>query len=165
MTFLHNKRAPSSFHSSRIFPSQHQLDYVYERDTVENAAQKLVDAVYEDNELRHHSGGNSATLQLSRNVMWLQGVIGDTEHRRNRGNEFSPLMARGSDKVICHIRFWSSMGKLGKRVKVQSIAGGDMVMNSGIQEDRACPLYVATSDFGAHIRARSGSVYGARSGP
>ena len=57
------------------------------------------------------------------------------------------------------------MGKLGKRVKVQSIAGGDMVMNSGIQEDRACPLYVATSDFGAHIRARSGSVYGARSGP
>ena len=80
MTFLHNKRTPSSFHSSRIFPSQYQLDYVYERDTVENAAQKLVDAVYEDNELRHHSGGNSATLQLSRNVMWLQGVIGDTEH-------------------------------------------------------------------------------------
>jgi hypothetical protein len=57
----------SSFHSERIFPSTHQLEYVrslivpitgevplryQERYTVENAVQKLMDAVYEDETLR-----------------------------------------------------------------------------------------------------------------
>lgn len=58
-----NRLLDPSFASRHTFPSQHQLDYVrslitpissehglryYERDTVENAVQKLVDAVYEN---------------------------------------------------------------------------------------------------------------------
>ncbi|GAP83494.1 putative serine threonine protein kinase [Rosellinia necatrix] len=60
-----------SFCSDPAFPSSHQLDYVaslihpiasemglrhFERDTVENAVQKLVDAAYNDEQLRAHLG-------------------------------------------------------------------------------------------------------------
>ncbi|KAJ4179572.1 hypothetical protein NW767_014584 [Fusarium falciforme] len=61
----------SSFSSRAAFPSRHQLDYVRsllqpvsseiglrygERDVVENAVQKLVDATYKDSSLRRHLG-------------------------------------------------------------------------------------------------------------
>ncbi|KAL2177078.1 uncharacterized protein P884DRAFT_259892 [Thermothelomyces heterothallicus CBS 202.75] len=66
-----DKLFDSSFASRRVFPSKHQLDYVqsviqpisseyglwyYERETVENAVQKLVEAVYEDPLLRDRLG-------------------------------------------------------------------------------------------------------------
>ena len=66
-----NRLLDPSFASRHTFPSQHQLDYVrslitpissehglryYERDTVENAVQKLVDAVYENPVLRASVG-------------------------------------------------------------------------------------------------------------
>ena len=61
----------NDFHSRRAFPSQHQLAYVqsmiapisaehglrhYERETVENAVQTLVNTVYDDNLLRNQLG-------------------------------------------------------------------------------------------------------------
>ena len=60
-----------SFHTRLVFPSSHQLDYVrsllnpisseiglrnFERDTVENAVQKLFEEVYKDEELRVRLG-------------------------------------------------------------------------------------------------------------
>ena len=66
-----NQLFEPSFASQHTFPSQHQLEYVrsligpisseqglryYERDTVENAVQKLVDAVYESRLLRDRVG-------------------------------------------------------------------------------------------------------------
>ncbi|KAH8747059.1 hypothetical protein F5883DRAFT_355952, partial [Diaporthe sp. PMI_573] len=60
-----------SFAPQHVFPSQHQLDYVrsfirpissehglryFERDTVENAVQKLIDTVYEDPSSRDRLG-------------------------------------------------------------------------------------------------------------
>jgi hypothetical protein len=66
-----HKLSEPSFTLRSTFPSQHQLDYVqslihlissehglryFERDTVENAAQKLVDAVYEHAPLRKRLG-------------------------------------------------------------------------------------------------------------
>ncbi|KAK4119370.1 hypothetical protein N657DRAFT_557289, partial [Parathielavia appendiculata] len=80
-----------SFASRYTFPSQHQLDYVqslitpissehglryYERDTVENAVQKLVDAVYENPVLRASIGlRGTVTFESHTNLGTVDGSL------------------------------------------------------------------------------------------
>jgi hypothetical protein len=51
--------------------------------------------------------------------------------RYHSGKQLSGHIARGSENIICHIRFWSFIGNLGGRVKVLSIVGGVILLNSG----------------------------------
>jgi hypothetical protein len=51
---------------------------------------------------------------------------------------------RGSDKDICHIRFW--------QVKVRSLTVGDIVLNSGFQVGKKSPL--ATSDNARLLKSK-----------
>jgi hypothetical protein len=86
-----NRLSGLSFASRRSFPSQHQLDYVqslitpissehglryYERDTVENAVQQLVDAVYEDPDLRASVGlRGTVTFESHTNLGTIDGSL------------------------------------------------------------------------------------------
>ncbi|KAI1119908.1 hypothetical protein F5Y10DRAFT_146051 [Nemania abortiva] len=93
------------FCSGAIFPSAHALDYVasrirpitsetglrdFERDTVENAVEQLVDEVYKDEQLRVHLGiQGSVTFENHTN---LEGAVdADSESTQNMAN------AKGTD--------------------------------------------------------------------
>ncbi|KAL2168368.1 hypothetical protein VTG60DRAFT_7346 [Thermothelomyces hinnuleus] len=104
-----NQLLEPSFANRHTFPSQHQLDYVrslikpissehglryYERDTVENAVQKLVDAVYEDPLLRDSVGlrGN-VTFESHTNLGITDGSLcGPLEH--------TPLLGGSAEEVV-----------------------------------------------------------------
>ncbi|KAL2129652.1 hypothetical protein VTI74DRAFT_7486 [Chaetomium olivicolor] len=86
-----------SFASRHIFPSQHQLDYVlslnrpissehglrsFQRDTVENAVQKLVDAVYENPVLRASIGlRGTVTFESHTNLGTIDGSLSEPPER------------------------------------------------------------------------------------
>ncbi|KAK4243623.1 hypothetical protein C7999DRAFT_36041 [Corynascus novoguineensis] len=88
-----NRLFDPSFASQQTFPSQHQLDYVqslitpissehglryYERDTVENAVQKLVDAVYENPVLRANVGlRGTVTFESHTNLGTINGSLSE----------------------------------------------------------------------------------------
>ncbi|KAK4095957.1 hypothetical protein N658DRAFT_502103 [Parathielavia hyrcaniae] len=88
-----NRLFDPSFASRQTFPSQHQLDYVqslitpissehglryYERDTVENAVQKLVDAVYENPVLRASVGlRGTVTFESHTNLGTIDGSLSE----------------------------------------------------------------------------------------
>ncbi|KAL2256136.1 hypothetical protein VTK26DRAFT_2138 [Humicola hyalothermophila] len=91
-----NRLLDPSFASRHTFPSQHQLDYVrslikpissehglryYERDTVENAVQMLVNAVYENPVLRASVGlRGTVTFESHTNLGTIDGSLSEPSH-------------------------------------------------------------------------------------
>ncbi|AEO55539.1 hypothetical protein MYCTH_2299494 [Thermothelomyces thermophilus ATCC 42464] len=98
-----DKLFDSSFASRRVFPSQHQLDYVqsviqpisceyglrhYERGTVENAVQKLVEAVYEDPLLRDRLGLRGTVIFESHtNLATIENSVSERSESTPRSGE------------------------------------------------------------------------------
>ncbi len=98
-----NQLSEPSFAFQPAFPSRHQLDYVrsligpissehglryFERDTVENAVQKLVDAVYENQPLRDSLGlRGTVTFESHTNLGTPADNLGDSvrSHRPAKG--------------------------------------------------------------------------------
>ncbi|KAL2015081.1 hypothetical protein VTK56DRAFT_6331 [Thermocarpiscus australiensis] len=103
-----NRLSDLSFASRQTFPSQHQLDYVrslitpissehglryYERDTVENAVQKLVDAVYENPVLRANVGlRGTVTFESHTNLGTIDGSLSEP-------SESAPLSGGSAGEV------------------------------------------------------------------
>ncbi len=85
--------AGHTFHSKAVFPSSHQLEYVaslinpisseiglrhFERDTIENAVQKLVDQAYADSKLRASLGlRGSVTFESHTNLGDAASIVSD----------------------------------------------------------------------------------------
>ncbi|AEO59462.1 hypothetical protein MYCTH_2111646 [Thermothelomyces thermophilus ATCC 42464] len=88
-----NRLFDPSFASQHTFPSQHQLDYIqslitpissehslrhYERDTVEDTVQKLVDAVYDNPVLRASVGlRRTVTFESHTNLGTIDGNLSE----------------------------------------------------------------------------------------
>lgn len=89
-----------SFADNPVFPSQHQMDYVkslirpisseqglrsFERDTVENAVRKLVDAVLDNTKVRHSLGlRGTVTFESRTNLGAVEGNRDPAGTRRDQ---------------------------------------------------------------------------------
>ncbi|KAI1407697.1 hypothetical protein F5Y13DRAFT_123197 [Hypoxylon sp. FL1857] len=107
-----NQLFEQSFTTQYVFPSQHQLDYVrslirpissehglryFERDTVENAVQKLIDTVYDDPSLRDRLGlRGTVTFESHTNLGTVDDNVSESLERVSLAAARRPPKGKGN---------------------------------------------------------------------
>ncbi|RYO76643.1 hypothetical protein DL764_010284 [Monosporascus ibericus] len=108
------------FYSRAVFPSSHQLEYVaslispisseiglrhFERDTVENAVQKLVDEAYSDSSLRDSLGlQGSVTFESHTNLGNAVDAVSESFEHMSIGGDDGPPTAETFPRLRSSIR-------------------------------------------------------------